>query len=104
MSKSETTKEPEFINPYMLFQGVFIPNWLLQDQKLTSSDKIIYIKMYEMAKEKNQTSPSQETLAKECGVSIRTVVRSIQHLIDYPLLRVEKSGEGNFNAYYFINQ
>lgn len=48
------------------------------------------------------TWPKQQTLAKDCGLAVRTVRDEIKRLIANGHLRKVKRGRGNLNAYAWI--
>lgn len=90
------------INPYKMFVGSFIPNWILRCKELTASDKLVYARLSQYAGKNGECYPKQETIAEECGMGERTVVTSIKSLVEHGFLEVERRGQGKTNCYYFL--
>ena len=93
--------EKQFINPYKLFSGSFIPNWLLKRPELSHGAKLCYARLCQFAGSKGMCYPKQNTLATEIGVSERQVRTYISELMKHALLEKKKSGKKNLNQYVF---
>lgn len=93
--------------PYKLFTGAFIPEWLMQHTGLTASEKLVWARLAQYAGKDGYCWPKQETIAEDCGISTRQVVRSINTLIDLKFIKVTKpTGNDKWghkgNVYEFI--
>jgi len=63
------------INPYRLFVGAFIPNWLLLRPDVSAQAKLLYARLAQYAGEHGYAWPMQPTLAEAVGLPIRTMQR-----------------------------
>lgn len=90
------------INPYKMFIGSFIPNWILKLDELSACDKLVYARLSQYAGKDGECFPKQETIAEECGMSISTVNTSIKNLVEIGLLECVKRGQGKTNLYFFL--
>src|SRR5688572_3926181 len=57
-------------NPYRMWVGSFIPNWLMR-QKISPGAKLAYARLAQYAGKDGQCYPSQKDLADELGVGER---------------------------------
>lgn len=94
-------------NPYKLFVGSFIPNWLLQCSAISSTAKLCYARLAQYAGEKGYCYPSQAQLAQEIGIGVRQVIRVLKELENKGFIEVEKPQNKDKlrhfrNKYYFI--
>lgn len=94
-------------NPYKLFVGSFIPNAIMRNKRLSSGAKICYARLAQYAGENGIAYPSHATLAKEIGVSKRSVINYIHELRDQGFIRVltrfnEEKKEYESNIYEFL--
>ncbi len=77
-----------------------IPNYVLANDKLSPLSKLVYTMILSYAwGQKNSAFPGQERVARDCGVSSRTVVRSIQELQNQKFITVLRRGRGLTNLY-----
>jgi len=77
-----------------------IPNYVLASDKLSPFAKLIYTMVLSYAwGDKNSAFPGQERLARDCGISSRTVVRAIQELEQQDFLTVIRRGRSLTNLY-----
>jgi len=90
------------INPYKLFVGSFIPNWLLERTDISDSAKLLYARLSQYAGENGYAFPLIETLAKETGASVATVKRGLTELKDHGLIESQQRGLGQSNVYFFL--
>jgi len=77
------------------------PNWLMRRKEINSNDKMVYIRLRQCGIKSGQYWASQEYLASECGLSVRTVKRSIKSLSDAGLISRKRHGKKMYNSYYF---
>jgi DNA-binding transcriptional MocR family regulator len=91
------------INPYKLFVGAFIPNWLMVRPELTSSAKLVYSRLAQFAGENGKAFPRRETLAVELGLSLGMVKLCLNELRRHGLIETKQRGLGQSNEYYFMS-
>lgn len=91
------------INPYMMFIGSFLPNWLLERDELNSTDKIVYARLCQFAGKNGSCFPRQDTLAEKIGMSENSVKKSLNKLIDNKLIISNRRGQGQSNLYKFLH-
>jgi DNA-binding MarR family transcriptional regulator len=92
--------ERKQINPYKLFHGAFIPNWLLQRTEVSVGAKLCYARLCQYAGNKGFCYPQHKIIATELGVNISSVKRHLKELVDFSLIEVER-GKHN-NKYFFL--
>ena len=92
-----------YINPYKLFVGSFVPNWLLRCPDLSPGSKLCYARLCQYAGADAVAWPAQETLAAELGCSEREARRYLKELAKAGLIEVERRGLGKPNRYRFLN-
>lgn len=63
--------QPHFINPWKLFHGAFIPNWLLRQKGVGPGAKIVYGRLGQFAGRRGVADPRMVKLARECSMSVR---------------------------------
>ena len=90
------------INPFKLFVGSFIPNWLMSRRELTSSSKLVYARLCQYAGENGRAFPKRETIADELGLSLGMVKLCIKELKDNRLIEVKQRGLNQSNEYFFL--
>lgn len=93
----------QFINPYRLFVGSFIPNWLLQRVEVSQGAKLAYARLCQYAGEKGVAFPKRETIAAEIGVSQSQFDRYVKELVELELIETDQLGMGHANRYRFLN-
>lgn len=76
-----------------------VPNCLLKSEKLSPGAKLTYAMLLSYAWENEFCFPGQETLAKDMGSGLRSVVRYIRELEDEDFLKIHKRGQGRVNVY-----
>ena len=92
----------DYINPYKLFIGSFVPNWLSRRTEVSSTDKLVYAKLCQYAGKDGKCYPSQERLSEDLGFSARHVRNSIGNLIRLKLIVVVRNNFNYNNAYRFL--
>mgnify|MGYP001182385519 CR=1 FL=1 len=91
------------INPYRLWTGAFLPNWLLSKPELTPNEKILYARLCQYAGRHGYAYPSVARLADDLAVSERTIFASIRKLREAGLIEVvDRKAEGRSSLYYFL--
>ena len=76
-----------------------VPNFLLNNSKISSGAKLIYVMLLKYAWEKDFCFPGQVTLAKDMGVSERYAHGCIQELRKAGLISIKHRGQGKSNLY-----
>lgn len=93
----------QFINPYRLFVGSFIPNWLLVRREISPGAKLTYGRLAQHADKKSGVAwPSRKTLACELGISPRQIDRYLSALLGAGLIKIQRTGFKKSNRYRFL--
>jgi hypothetical protein len=96
-----------FINPYRMFNGAIIPNWLLRRKELNSSEKLVYARLGQYAGKKGVAFPQKGSLAAEIGLSKDMVSKCLDKLADLRLIQTrERAVDGRpnqSNEYRFLD-
>ena len=90
-------------NPWCLFVGAMVPNWLLLRPEVSSGAKLCYARLAQHAGKNNRCCPRQGTLAAELAVSPRTANEYLRELRRHGLLEWEQPGLGRANRYFFLD-
>jgi len=90
------------INPFMLFIGAFVPNWLLIRPEISPGEKLCYARLCQFAGRNGIAFPKLETLAKELACSVSQVQRNLNVLIEQGLIEKDRAGLQASNHYYFL--
>jgi len=91
----------EYYNPYKLFVGAFVPNWLLERTEISAGAKLCFAKLAQYAGKDGKAFPFQKTLGVQLGVCVRQVKRYINELVKYRLIEVKNQAMDRPNLYYF---
>ena len=94
---------PSRINPWRLFFGAMIPNWLLCRAEVGQGAKLCYARLMQYSGEGGRCYPKQKTLAPELGVSSRQVRGYLTELAQFGLIESEQHGLCRSNDYYFLD-
>lgn len=94
----------EEFNPYQLFNGAFIPNWLLRREEVSPDAKLVYARLCQYAGKDGEAFPSMRGLATELGFKNRYQARrAIRELLAVKLIKVSSGKDtGERNRYRFI--
>lgn len=76
-----------------------VPNHVLVSTKISPGAKFAYTMLLKYAWEKDFCFPGQETLAKDMGSGVRSVVRYMQELEKAGFLKIVRRGQGKSNLY-----
>lgn len=101
MQENEITVGQQY-NPFKLFHGCFVPNWLLCRSEISQGAKLCFARVAQYAGENGKCYPALETIAKELGVQERMIRRYIDELEEFNLIKKHKRGQGKTNYYTFI--
>jgi hypothetical protein len=90
-----------------LFNGVFIPNVLLESDILSSADKIVWGRLCQFAGENGVCFPSFSTIATKTGLSRSGAIKSVNTLVAKGFLEKQvpsaiSLGRQCSNRYYFL--
>ena len=77
-----------------------VPNAILKSQKLTPAAKLTYAMLLSYAWQNDFCFPGQERLARDIGVSDRSVRTYLKELEETGLLAIKQQGQGRPNKYY----
>jgi hypothetical protein len=92
----------KYINPYNLFVGSFIPNWLQRRSEVSPGAKLCYARLCQYAGQNGECFPSQATLASEIGAGERQIRRYITELEEQQLIDTVQVGLNQPNHYRFL--
>lgn len=67
---------------------------------LSSNLKLVFILMANYADENDRCYPSQTTLARQAGVSVKTIQRTVEKLEELGVVKTLKKGTGNKSSLY----
>lgn len=76
-----------------------VPNFLLKSTKLSSGDKMAFAMLLSYAWQNDYCFPGQERLAKDLGLSDRSVRTHLKSLELHGLLAIQRRGQGKTNIY-----
>ena len=80
-----------------------IPNYVLYTDAIGPYAKLVYGMLLSYAwKNKNSSFPGQERLAKDCGISRRSVVTALQELERKDFIIIQRRGQGKTNLYILL--
>jgi hypothetical protein len=94
-------------NPFGLFTGVWIPDFISMDKDLSLLAKFTYGRLLRYAGKNGMAWPAQETLAEEIGRGATQIKDALKELVTAGYLEVEKpTGKDRLmhktNRYHFI--
>jgi hypothetical protein len=101
-SAASPAPRPRRFNPWRMFVGSFVPNWLQCRSEISQGAKLAYARLAQHAGERGDCFPRQSTLAVELGKSERTANEYIRELVKCGLIEVERPGLGQPNRYFFL--
>ena len=76
-----------------------VPNFLLKSSKLSAGDKMTFAMLLSYAWQNNFCFPGQTRLAKDMGLSDRSVRTHLKSLEINGLLAIKRRGQGKTNIY-----
>ena len=76
-----------------------VPNFILENEKLSTGSKLTYAMMLRYAWSDNQCYPGQKKLAEDAGMGQRSVVRYIKELEEKGFITINRRGLGKVNVY-----
>ena len=101
----EQSREPHVIIEDETLAAGFtqIPNGVLRRSDLQPGAKLTYMVLLSYAWQKNHAYPGQDSLARDMGVSERSVITYLKQLRDSGLVSIRRRGLGMTNV-YIINR
>src|SRR5438105_12136225 len=76
-----------------------VPNFLLRSKKLSAGDKMTFAMLLSYAWQNDYCFPGQERLAKDLGLTDRSVRTHLKSLEAIGLLAIKRRGQGKTNVY-----
>jgi len=76
-----------------------VPNFLLKSNKLSAGDKMAFAMLLSYAWQNDYCFPGQARLAKDLGLSDRSVRTHLKSLERNGLLAIKRRGQGKTNVY-----
>jgi hypothetical protein len=76
-----------------------VPNHVLRSDKISPGAKLAYAMLLSYAWQNDFCFPGQERLARDMGISLRSIVTYIKELTEAEFLAVRKRGQGRANLY-----
>lgn len=89
-------------NPYKLFCGSFVPNWLSERLEISAAAKLCFARLSQYAGEDGECFPKIETLAKAIGAQKRATQRYLRELEKFKLIKTIRQGPHLPNKYIFL--
>jgi DNA-binding transcriptional ArsR family regulator len=92
------------INPYKMFHGSFIPEWLEERpiKEISIGAKLIYARLTRYAGKYGDCFPKLEKISESTGVSVSQVQRYIKELKKIGLIESSRLGKKCSNRYFFL--
>lgn len=92
-----------YINPYRLFTGAFLPNWLLVRTEIGATAKLVYARLCQFAdKQTGEAWPCFDTIASETGLGRATVARAVKDLVENKLISTDRASRTDSLLYRFL--
>jgi hypothetical protein len=76
-----------------------VPNHVLVSSKISPGAKLAYTMLLKYCWEKDFCFPGQDTLAKDMGSGVRSVIRYMQELEKSGFVKIVRRGQGRPNLY-----
>lgn len=89
-----------FDSPDLRHGFVQVPAPVMKDTQLSSTDKVVYLLLLSYAWHSRRCFPGRALLAKDAGCNLMTITRSLAHLRERKLVRIERRGQGRVNIYH----
>jgi hypothetical protein len=92
----------DIINPFGVFLGFMVPNWLARRSDVSSGAKLCYGRLMQFNGRTGRCNPREQILARELGVSERTCRRFLAQLAQHRLIKIHRHGLNRANSYQFL--
>ncbi len=89
-------------NPFKMFTGSFIPEWLECRTEISPGAKLVFARMCRYSGRNGQCNPRQKILSKAIGLSERQTRTYIKELEIYEVIKNTRLGLGKSNTYKFL--
>jgi len=89
-----------FDDPNLIHGFTQTPNIVLRDSRLTDADKVLYGLLLSYAWHNGECFPGRDTLINDMGCDKKKFDRTMKHLKELNLIRVERRGLGKTNIYH----
>jgi DNA-binding MarR family transcriptional regulator len=99
--KTEMT-EGETYNPYNMFIGSMVPEWIEQATELSFGEKACFARLARYAGRDGKCFPSMSSIGESLGVSERQAKRLVGSLKAKGLIQSRQRGLGKSNTYVFV--
>jgi DNA-binding transcriptional ArsR family regulator len=76
-----------------------VPNFLLNDPKISANAKVVYAKLLSYAWNNDRVFPGQDTMSKDVGMSQSIISRAVKELEEQEWLEIQRRGQGKTNIY-----
>jgi hypothetical protein len=76
-----------------------VPNFLLNDPKISANAKVVYAKLLSYAWNNDRVFPGQDTMSKDVGMSQSIISRAVKELEVQEWLEIQRRGQGKTNIY-----
>ncbi len=92
----------EPFNPHRRFNGVFVPLGLLRCREIGDGAKLLYGRLCLFAGKDSDCFAERTELAKEMGLSVATIGRQLEELVDAKFIRRVRRGRGQTALCQFL--
>lgn len=92
----------KYINPYMLFTGSMVPNWLMRRNEISAGAKLTYARLCQYAGDHGVAWPTVSTLASEVGLKERQVQYILAELETCGLIHRQQTDFSKPNEIRFL--
>jgi len=94
----------KYINPYKMFNGSFVPDWLECRPEISPGAKLVYARLARFSGKDGVCNPPLDLVAEKLGTNVRQIIRHIKELTNpkAPLIESKRNGRGIPNNYYFL--
>ena len=83
-----------------------IPHWIFKHSLITLPALRVYLSLKERSNDRDESWPSRSTLARDCGMNVKTVDRALDVLVEIHALtiepRISAKGDRTSNLYRLI--
>jgi DNA-binding transcriptional MocR family regulator len=99
----EEPKSVKKINPFRLFTGAMVPEWLMVRTEVSPGAKLAYARLARYAGQKGVAFPRLERLGSDLGVSRDQARRYVAELVKHGLITSKTGGFHRANRYHFLD-
>lgn len=99
ISENPTVQESSERIPKPRKGWLMVPHTFLCNNPLPARERLLYLMLLSHQGQNAEAWPSQETLATQCGCSIRTIKKMVDRLVKDGYLKVRRLGRRKANRY-----